>query len=165
MVFRMGYASVYTFLESFLQPTTFTCLIKGCIIFSWASLVVKSLPAMCETGVRYLGEEESLEKEMATHSSILACRIPWTEEPGRPQSMGSQTSQTGLSNEHFHFLIVSWAGAGIHPSLPSLSSSDSSASLGMGGDCHVLQSQLWREHGLLNQSSPGLSHSSVTHKE
>ena len=159
---------MYTFLESLLQPTTLTCLIKGCIIFSWASLVaetVKSLPAMWEAGVQYLGEEESLEKEMATHSSILACRIPWTEEPGGPQSMGSQTSQTGLSDEHFHFLIVSWAGAGIHPSLPFLSSPDSSASLGMGGDCHVLQSQLRREHRLLNQSSPGLSHSSVTHKE
>ena len=65
---------MYTFLESLLQRTTLTCLIKGCIIFSWASLVaetVKSLPAMWETGVQYLGEEESREKEMATHSSIL----------------------------------------------------------------------------------------------
>ena len=85
---------MYTFLKSLLQPTTLTSLIKGCIIFSWASLVaqtVKSLPAMRETGVRYLGGEESLEKEMATHSSILAWRIPWTAEPGGPQSVGSQT--------------------------------------------------------------------------
>ena len=51
-----------------------------------ASLVaqmVKNLPAMQETQVRFFGQEDPLEKEMATHSSILACRIPWTEEPGR----------------------------------------------------------------------------------
>ena len=45
---------------------------------------------MWETWVRSLGREDPLEKEMATHSSILACSIPWTEEPGRLQSMGSQ---------------------------------------------------------------------------
>ena len=58
----------------------------------WASLVVqlvKNLPAVQETRVRFLGWEDLLEKEMATHSSILAWRIPWTEEPGRLQSMGS----------------------------------------------------------------------------
>ena len=49
---------------------------------------VKNLPAMQETQVQSLGQEDSLEKEMATHSSILAWRIPWTEEPGRLQSMG-----------------------------------------------------------------------------
>ena len=51
---------------------------------------VKNLPAMQETWVRNLGWEDPLEKEMATHSSILAWRIPWTEEPGRLQSMGLQ---------------------------------------------------------------------------
>ena len=51
---------------------------------------IKRLPAMQETQVRSLGWEDPLEKEMATHSSILAWRIPWTEEPGRLQSMGSQ---------------------------------------------------------------------------
>ena len=52
---------------------------------------VKNLPAMRETRVRSLGWEDPLEKEMATHSSILEWRIPWTEEPsGRLQSMGSQ---------------------------------------------------------------------------
>ena len=51
---------------------------------------VKRLPAMWETGVRSLGREDPLEKEMATHSNILAWEIPWTEEPGRLQSMGSQ---------------------------------------------------------------------------
>ena len=51
---------------------------------------LKCLPAMRETWVRSLGQEDPLEKEMATHSSILAWRIPWTEEPGRLQSMGCQ---------------------------------------------------------------------------
>ena len=50
----------------------------------------KKLPAMQETGVQSLGWEDLMEKEMATHSSILAWKIPWTEEPGRLQSMGSQ---------------------------------------------------------------------------
>ena len=52
--------------------------------------MVKNLPAMQETQVRSLGQEDSLEKGMATHSSILAWRIPWTEEPGELHSMGSQ---------------------------------------------------------------------------
>ena len=58
-----------------------------------ASLVtqsVKNLPAVQETGVRSLDWEHPLEKEMATHSSILAWKIAWTEEPGGLQSMGSQ---------------------------------------------------------------------------
>ena len=52
--------------------------------------MVKNPPAVQETWVRSLGQEIPLEKGMATHSSILAWRIPWTEEPGRIQSMGSQ---------------------------------------------------------------------------
>ena len=62
-----------------------------------ASLVaqmVKYPPAMWETWVLFLGWEDTLEKGMATHSSILAWRIPWTEEPGRLQSMGSQSDTT-----------------------------------------------------------------------
>ena len=55
--------------------------------------MVKRLPAMWETWVQSLSREDPLEKEMATHSSILAWEIPWIEEPGRPQSIGSQ-SQT-----------------------------------------------------------------------
>ena len=51
---------------------------------------VKNLPAMQETWVRFLGWEDPLEKEMATHSSIVAWKIPWTEESGGLQSMGSQ---------------------------------------------------------------------------
>ena len=54
---------------------------------------VKNLPAMEKTWVRSVGQEDPLEKGMATHSSILAWRIPLTEEPGRLQSMGSQKSQ------------------------------------------------------------------------
>ena len=58
-----------------------------------ASLVaqsVKILPAVQETQVQFLGQEDPLEKEMAAHSSILAWTIPWIEEPGGPQSMGLQ---------------------------------------------------------------------------
>ena len=63
----------------------------------WASLIaqlVKNLPAMQETWVRFLGWEDPLEKEMTTHSSILAWKIPSTEKPGGLQSMGSQESDT-----------------------------------------------------------------------
>jgi len=52
--------------------------------------MVKNLPAVQETQVPFLGREDPLEEEMATHSSILAGRIPWTEESGWLQSMGSQ---------------------------------------------------------------------------
>ena len=58
---------------------------------------VKNLPAMLETWVRSLGQEDPLEKGMASNSSILAWRIPWTEEPGRLQSMGLQRVGTRLS--------------------------------------------------------------------
>ena len=66
---------------------------KSLLIFDVASLVahmVKKLPATRETQVRSLGREDPLEKQMATHSSILAWKIPWTEEPCRLQSMGSR---------------------------------------------------------------------------
>ena len=52
------------------------------------------MPEMQETWVRFLGQEDPLEKAMAPLSSILACKIPWTEEPGGLQSMGSQESDT-----------------------------------------------------------------------
>ena len=51
---------------------------------------VKRVPAMRETRVQFLGREDPLEEEMATHSSTLAWKMPWTEEPDRLQSMGSQ---------------------------------------------------------------------------
>ena len=55
--------------------------------------MVKNLPAMQETWVQSLGQEDPLEKGMATYSSILAWRIPWTEKPGGLQSMGSQRAR------------------------------------------------------------------------
>ena len=62
-----------------------------CLVYpSLVAQLVKNLPAMQETWVRSLGWEDSLEKGTATHSSILAWRIPWTEEPGRLQATGSQ---------------------------------------------------------------------------
>ena len=72
---------------------------------SKASLIaqpVKNLPAVRETWVQFLDWEEPLEKEMATHSSILAWRIPWIEEPGRLQSTGSQELDTTERLNHHH---------------------------------------------------------------
>ena len=60
--------------------------------------VVKNLPAKQEMQIRSLQWEDPLEKEMATHSSILAWEIPWTEEPGGLQSMGSSKSQIWISD-------------------------------------------------------------------
>ena len=82
------------------SPMTLFCLqIFRCIVLSvtlpstgasFVAQMVKHLTTMWETWVQSLGREDPLEKEMATHSSILAWRIPWTEEPGRLQSMGSK---------------------------------------------------------------------------
>ena len=68
----------------------------------WTSLTaqsVKNLPAMQETWVQFLGWEDPLEKEMAIDSSILAWKIPWTEEPGGLQSMGSQRVRHDLATK------------------------------------------------------------------
>ena len=65
-------------------------------MINWASLVVqmvKNLPVKRETQIRSLGQENALEQEMTTHSSILAWKIPWTEELGGLQSMGSQRAR------------------------------------------------------------------------
>ena len=76
---------------------------------------VKNPPAMLETWVQSLGWEDSLEEEMATHSSILAWRIVWTKEPGRLQSMRSQRVGCNL---HIHFfsrdknMHLSWGWKG-----------------------------------------------------
>ena len=71
---------------------------------SLAAQSVKRLAAVQETWVRSLGWEDPLEKEMATHSSTLAWKIPWTEEPGRLQSMGSLESDT-TQRLPFHFSL------------------------------------------------------------
>ena len=60
--------------------------------------MVKNLPAMQETQVQSLGQEDPLEKRMTTHSSILAWRIPWAEEPGKLQSRGVAKIWTRLSD-------------------------------------------------------------------
>ena len=65
---------------------------------------VKRLPAMQETWVRPLGQEDPQEKEMATHSSTLAWKIPWTEEPGRLQSVWWRRVGT-TERLHFHFSL------------------------------------------------------------
>ena len=67
--------------------------------------MVKRLPTMWETRVQSLGCEDPLEKEMPTHSSSIAWNIPWTEDPGRLQSMGSQ-SRTRLSDFTFTFILT-----------------------------------------------------------
>ena len=62
--------------------------------------MVKNQPAMQETWVRSLGQEDPLEEEMATHASVLAWRIPWTEEPGGLQSAGSQRVKHDQVTKH-----------------------------------------------------------------
>ena len=76
-----------------------------CLYTSLVALMVKCLPTMQETWVQPLGQEDPLEKKMATHSSILAWKIPWTEEPGRLHSKGSQREQLRTSL-HFNCLLT-----------------------------------------------------------
>ena len=76
---------------------------------NWASLVaqlVKNLSAMWETWVLSVGREDPLEKRMATHSSILALKIPWIEAPGGLQSMWLQRVRHNLANEHARILCI-----------------------------------------------------------
>ena len=80
---------------------------NGILFIQMASLLaqtVKSLPAMWETWARSLGWENPLEEEMTTHFSILAWRILWTEEPGRPQFMASQELDTTERLTHTLFI-------------------------------------------------------------
>ena len=65
------------------------CSPIDCSPASLVAQMLKNLPAMQQTRIRSLGQEDPLEKEMATHSSTLAWKIPWMEEPGRLQPMGS----------------------------------------------------------------------------
>ena len=79
--------------------------------YSWASLVaqtVKNLPAMRQTWVGSLGWEDPLDKGPASHSSILAWRIPWTEEPGSLQSMGFQRVRHDWATFHFHHVCYQY---------------------------------------------------------
>ena len=76
------------------------------MLASLMAQMVKCLPAMQEARVRSLGWEDPLEKEIATHSSTLAWKIPWTEEPGRLQSMGSQRVGHDRDTSLSHQFIV-----------------------------------------------------------
>ena len=107
------------FLSLFIQYTEWlkslftagTFFISGKMFFIMGfpiGLGVKNLPAMPKTQVRSGGREDPLEKRMATHSSMLAWGSPWTEEPGRLQSLGLQKSQTQLKQQHaYTFFIIS----------------------------------------------------------
>ena len=78
---------------------------------SLVAQTAKNLPTMWETQLHSLGQEDPLEKEMATHSSILAWKIPWLEEAGRLQSMGLQrVGHDGVTNT-FTFILVLLNGA------------------------------------------------------
>ena len=129
MRFNVGRSTLYNMLAEEFFPQIhvviwdFLCVITKTGQFKtpslmWASLVaqrVKHLPAMWETWVPSLGQEDPLEKEMVTHSSILAWRIPWTEEPGRLQTTGLQRvrhdSATSLS--FFHSCGRCWSATSI----------------------------------------------------
>ena len=77
------------------------------LIASLVAQTVKHLPAMRESRVQSLGQEDSLEKEMAIHSTILAWGIPWTEEPGGLQSMGSQRVRYDLATKQQTLMVWS----------------------------------------------------------
>ena len=96
-----------------LSPIELSVLVSACVL-TMTSLVaqtVKRLPTMRETRVQSLGREDPLKKEIATHSSTLAWKIPWTEEPGRLQSMGSQRIGHDWATS-FHFKVRVWGMLG-----------------------------------------------------
>ena len=74
-----------------------------CLRTSLVAQTVKHLSTKRETRLRSLGREDPLEKEMAIHSSTIAWKIPWTEEPGRLQSLGSQRVGQMFNTDHQHF--------------------------------------------------------------
>ena len=103
------------------QGSPYLCLF---ILIIWASLVaqmIKCLPAMWETWVWSLGWEDPLEKEMATHSSTLAWKIPWMEETGRLQPMGSQRVRQdwGTSLSFFILIIMGFPHGSVVKKLPA----------------------------------------------
>ena len=94
---------------SLLAPLRFPLSSVGCEHWSFQPLVaqtVRNLPVIQETQVWSLGQEDPLEKEMATHYSIIAWRIPWTEEPGGLQSTGLQRIGRNWASEHAHTLVL-----------------------------------------------------------
>ena len=101
-----------TFFHFSLSPSTsdlypsLPSLIYFVVVSSLVAQTVEHLPAMWETQVRSLSQKDPLEKELATHSSILAWKIPWTEEPGGLQSMGSQ--RVGLDWHYYYYWLFLW---------------------------------------------------------
>ena len=130
-----------------------------------ASLVAQRLKSVCQgcgrPGVRSLDQEDSLEKEMATHSSTLAWRIPWREEPGRLQSMGSQ-NWPRLSNFTFSLLLqlqhLTHSLAQGRSSVNALWASDVMGSF----PSSLALMPSWRDNKLVLLSSSGLSSTSQT---
>ena len=112
-----------------LSLSLFTGLYYGA---SLVAQMVKNLPAIQETQFQSLGQEDPLEEEMATHSSILAWRIPWTEETGGLQFMRVTKSWTRLNDSHLHIypllLDHPHTTPTSHPSRPSQSTQLSSLS-------------------------------------
>ena len=133
----------------------------------WTSLVaqtVKCLSMMRETRVRFLGWEDPLEKEMAIHSSTIAWKIPWTEEPGRLQSMGSQRvgHDWATSCSHSCSDIIYLLNRNVYPnSLPSFYMVmhlflSWKLSLGFSGDANGKEPACqWRRHNETWVWSPG----------
>ena len=101
--------SMYTYMCTHMHTDTYICVCV-CVYINWALVVaqmVKNSPALQETQVRSLCLEDSLEKGMATHSGILAWKIPWTEEPGGLQFMGSQRVGHGWATNTSVYKLVS----------------------------------------------------------
>ena len=96
----------FTFVQHPLITKSLTEVLNRKSLTSLVAQTVKHLPTMWETQVQTLGQEDLLEKEVVTHSNILAWKIPWMEEPGRLQSMGSQRvgHDWATSLSFFHFL-------------------------------------------------------------
>ena len=103
----MSPASAY---RSFTTGTTWKALSFHitCLFTSLVAQTAQHLPAMRETWVRSLGQEDALEKEMETHSGTLAGKIPWTEEPGGLQSMGSLRVGHDRATSHSLFTFMRW---------------------------------------------------------
>ena len=127
----------------------------------WYSLMaqmVKNLPAMQGTQVQSLGQEDVLEKGMATHSSILAWRIPWTEEPGGPQSMGSQRvghdQATNTCIFHFHFISNGGSASSKEEKLLKSQNPINLALLPHWTGLHVTNHSSGTTHILLDQRTP-----------
>ena len=97
---------------------------------------------MQETWVRFLGQEDPLEKEMAIHSSILAWKIPWTEEPGGLQSTGSQESDTTqqLNHHHDQFYAIMWI-------MMKVKEESEKVALKLNIQCHHFMANRWGNNG------------------